>query len=506
MRLANSSQIRRADQIMIEEMDFPGVLLMETAGRKSAEFILAQYPDREIVILTGPGNNGGDGLVIARYLSLAGKKVQVWLSRNPDEYQGDARINFFALLGSDVEVDEWNQQNLPPEALLIDALLGTGISASLRGTIAEMVAQYASHPGPVIAIDLPSGLDANTGHVLNAVIPAEQTLTFQVPKICHAVTPAATHCGQTHVLDIGIWPSVMEQLGIQRTWLHPVWCQQHLKSRPLASHKGSFGHALLIGGSSRYAGAIALAGHAALHCGAGLASILGSPESRQASLALGPEVIVQCHSEGMLQPEDVELALEFARGKTIGIGPGMEQEPAVLGFLEAFLAAQDKPLVLDADALNLLAGHPALMDSIPPNSILTPHPGEMKRLTGRDDVNDFRLEITEELAQLTGCIVVLKGAGTVIAAPDGHTWVNPTGNPGMATGGSGDVLTGILTSLLAQGYAPAVAAALGVFLHGRAGDIAARQFGQAGVTAGRILQALGPAVQSVLLEQTTNSN
>ena len=503
MLLATGDQIRKADQVMIEELDFPGVLLMEEAGRKAANFILDTCPDHSrFLVLAGPGNNGGDGFVIARYLMRWGKSVQIILSHAPDRYAGDAGINLKALNGSRILVRIWPEHpGIDDETVLIDALLGTGINSEIRGVILEMVHSFAAHQGPVIAIDMPSGLLADTGKVLSKPLKADYTLTFQLPKICHAVYPAANFCGTTCVADIGIWNSVIGDLGINRHWMDGQEARDILKHhpRPVEGHKGTFGHVALIGGSNQYPGAIALSGHAALHAGAGLSTVIGTEHCRTAIFGMGPEVIFRAVSGERINRTHLDAVLEWTSGCTIGIGPGWSTHPEVKEFFLTFLEKTDRPLVLDADALNLIAFEQC-WDLIPPKSVITPHPGEIKRLLRSDQGSDQRLEQAEQLAKDKNLVVVLKGAGTVVASPN-KTWVNTSGNSGMGTGGSGDVLTGVITSLLAQGHQPASAAALGVYLHGLAGDLATQKFGAPGLTASRIMEHLGPAMVTIIERQ-----
>lgn len=493
---------------MIEDEGFPGILLMETAGRKSAAFLLAAYPDAPgFVVLAGPGNNGGDGLVIARYLHLAGRKVSVVYSGNPKAFQGDAELAYRALQGSEVPEFQWPKRpRIFSDAVLVDALLGTGIDSGLRGSVAEMIRAYRIHPGPVVAIDLPSGLDANTGHALNQPLQAAHTLTFQLPKVCHAVTPAALACGEVKVLDIGIWPRIVEGLDIPRHWTGPQMAGQALKNRPSDGHKGSFGHVGVVGGSREYAGAVALAAHAALSAGAGLAGVFAPEVVRTALFAAGPEAMLVGRPGACLGPEDVNAWLEWADGKTLAIGPGLGQHPETVAFLDRVLDHLTAPVVVDADALNILAAHPEWLSRLPKGSILTPHPGEMARLLGTStaEVQSHRLEVAEAFAREHGLVLVLKGAGTVVAHP-GHTWVNATGNSGMGTAGAGDVLTGVVAALLAQGHTPEEAAWLGVALHGIAGDLAAQNVGQHATTASQILHHLGPAIQLTLRQHFTEN-
>jgi hydroxyethylthiazole kinase-like uncharacterized protein yjeF len=504
MLLASAAQIREADRVMIEDLGYPGLLLMESAGRLSAEQLLLRFPAASFCILAGPGNNGGDGLVIARYLAAAGRSVQVLLSHPARQYKGDAALAWAALNGAGIAVYEPEVGlgilgKCPPDTIIIDALLGTGASGPLRGSIADLIAAARQTGLPVVAIDLPSGLDADTGFCLNETLEAVLTLTFQTYKPCHVVYPAAAHCGEVQVLDIGIWPAVMDKLNIHRRVTDTTQLRAWHTPRQPEGHKGSHGHALLIGGSRAYAGAAALAAHAALRVGAGLCSAWVPEAARVAVHALGPEVMVRATPGDTLDAAALDHLADTLKGKdAIAVGPGLGQGADQFAFLQGLLAACSTPLVLDADALNLLAAHPGLWPLVPPGSILTPHPGEMRRLDPACDPVHRRLEAAEAFVQRHGVILVLKGAGTVIALPDGRTWVNPTGNPGMGKGGSGDVLTGVLLGLLAQGYAPEVAAVMGVFLHGHAGDLAVLTTGLEGLLASDLLNALPRAFLSIL--------
>lgn len=491
MYLANSTQIRRADQIQIEEFEYPGIILMETAGRLTAEKILAYYPEQKyFLILAGPGNNGGDGLVIARYLYLAGKKVRVIFSHSPERYQGDALINYqiMAKLGITALVWEGEMAHEPESPVIVDALLGTGIQAGLRGSIAEIIGHFRANDYPVVAVDVPSGLSADSGACINEVLAAEYTFTFQLPKVCHVVTPASNDCGTMEVLDIGIWPRIISQLNISRFLTTDDFVQGEKISRKSDSHKGNFGHILIVGGNAYMAGAIALAAAAAVKSGVGLCTVLSPEPCRQTVLTHSPETMCRSTSGNYLSETDAPVFAELIEGKdAVVIGPGLGNNPDTRAFFRKILPLVKVPLVLDADGLNILSENPDLWAYISPQTVITPHPGEMKRLSGRDDVNDYRLEVAEEMAAKHQVQVLLKGKGTIIALSDGATWVNTTGNPGMASGGSGDVLSGLIGGLCGQGYSPGMAAVTGAFLHGKAGDIAAEKYGYEGVTAMRIV-------------------
>jgi ADP-dependent NAD(P)H-hydrate dehydratase / NAD(P)H-hydrate epimerase len=526
MYLCTTAQIRKADQRMIQQHGFPGILLMETAGRKSAEWILAHYPDAACyLILAGPGNNGGDGLVIARYLRLAGKPVEILLSHDPAGYKGDALLNWNALAGSGIPVRKWPcdlpapLHMQPGNCLLIDALLGTGVTEEIRGPIAEIIESLLNDKGsmgreakstsgqlaptqtPVIAIDLPSGLSADTGMRISTPLKATATLTFACPKVCHYLTPAANDCGEIVTIDIGIWPAVMDGLGIRRYLLDHEVAAGIYRQRPRAGHKGTFGHALVAGGSQAYVGAIALTGMAVLQSGAGLSTVFTTESARCAVYTGHAELMVKAWGDAStpwLSGDALPMLREALAGKdAVAVGPGLANELSTFHFLQGLLQAWNQPLVLDADALNILASEPELWRHVPRGSILTPHPGEMARLLPGFDVLNKRLEAAEHLAQQKQVIVVLKGAGTVVALPDGKTYVNTTGNAGMATGGAGDVLTGILAGLMAQGYDPREAALLGVYLHGLAGD-----FCRDGKGAGEAVTASGIAAELGLAFQT----
>jgi hydroxyethylthiazole kinase-like uncharacterized protein yjeF len=507
--ILTSAQMRKADAAMVAEYGFPSILLMESAGRKAAEWLLQHRPDTHIYyVLVGPGNNGGDGLVVARYLQAAGKTVQMLLSTDPSQFKGDALVQWQALQGAGVYKRIWpyrlerTLETHPQDYLLIDALLGTGVQDALRGPVAEIIAAFAKLQIPTVAIDLPSGLSADTGQQINAVLPAQATLTFQRPKVCHHVHPAAASCGEVVTLDIGIWSAVMFSLGIRRFVLDLGLCQRFYQHRPDDGHKGTFGHALCVGGSRAYAGAIGLSGLAALQVGAGLSTVFTTETARCAVYAGRPELMVCAVGDDQtdwLGAEALPALQACLVGKAaLALGPGLGNEAPTCNFVQGLLQAWGRPLVIDADGLNVLASEPELWRYVPQGSILTPHPGEMARLMPGFDVRHQRLEAAEHLAAQKQVIVVLKGAGTIVAMPDGKTYVNTSGNQGMATGGAGDVLTGMLAGLLAQGYAPATATLLGVYLHGRAGDICAAAVGAPeAVTASGIAAAIGKAFAEV---------
>ena len=500
--LANANQIRRADQIQISEYDFPGVILMENAGALTAARILEIFVAKsDFLVLAGPGNNGGDGLVIARHLHLAGKNVKLLLSHEAGRYQGDALINWEILRHLPVEVRQWNEKtgpemlkSFPHPPLLIDALLGTGIESQLRAPISAMIEFFRDQALETVAIDIPSGLNASSGELINEVIPATHTFTFALAKICHYLHPASEFCGMVEVVDIGIWPNVIDTLDIKRRLVDHDWARTYLRQRPLHGHKGTFGHVLLVGGSRDMAGAMSLSALAALRGGAGLVTVFGPESVRLPLLSNVPEAMCLAMPDqphGGLGEADAEAFTEALKGKdAVVIGPGLGANTETLNFLKKILPQIHLPTVIDADGLNLLALDPSLWESLPETCILTPHPGEIRRLLTSPNAITHRLEAAEKLARDKERIVILKGRHSLSCLPDGSTFVNLSGNPGMATAGSGDVLAGLLGALLAQQYPASIAAPLGVWLHGYAGDQAVKHWGQAGLSASEIANAI----------------
>ncbi len=504
--IANSQQIRKADQIQIEEWAYPGIVLMEHAGRKAAVSIVDQFPKASMfIILAGPGNNGGDGFVIARYLHNWGKAVTVFHSHPLDKYSGDALINLKILQHLDLPLEPFDlakvhvlEQQHSSSLVLIDALLGTGIQSALRGTIKEIIDYFIPKKYATVAIDLPSGMNADTGAMINQVIPANITISFQLLKICHCVYPAAGFCGHIQVLDIGLYPKVIASLGIRRYATDATLLTDKQQNRPKNTHKGHFGHALIIGGSKQMAGAISLTAHACMRSGAGLCTVITAEQVRGAVNNLVPEAMcisVEGENSGQLTHGTLAKILPHLENKNVVcIGPGMGTHEETKEWLVNLLPQLTAITVLDADALNLLAQleeNDPLWNQLPECTIITPHPGEMKRLFPEADVVNQRLETAELYARKKNIIVVLKGAGTIIAFPDGNTFVNRSGNPGMSTAGSGDVLAGMITGILAQGYAPEIGIPLAVYLHGAAGDQVAIEQTEEGVTALRMSEAIG---------------
>ena len=515
IRLIKAERMRALDERAINEIGIPGAVLMEMAGRGAARLIAEagwlKNLDDEIILFAGKGNNGGDALVVGRVLLLAGYlKVKIALTAAGAGLQGDAKINhdvFVKLGGAVVELrDEKSWLTFKPRLdcakLIVDGLLGTGLKSAVRGLYAEIIAAINEFSGPVLALDIPSGLDADSGRPLGAAVRATQTATFAFGKPGLFVTPGCEYAGRVEIIDIGIpqnWAAV-EADAVRL--LTADYCRALLPETPISAniHKGSRGHLLSFAGSPGKSGAGLLAAGAALHCGCGLSSLAlpqtlaGQLEGRNPALML---TLLPESAPGLtrkLTPAELE---EIGAGKNaFAIGPGLGLHSAAADLIKILLHNFSQPAVLDADALTLLAENYDILPQNRPQTILTPHPGEMARLLRckTADIQNNRLAAAAELAAKFGVTVVLKGAATVIAVADGGLAINSSGNRLLATAGSGDLLTGIIGSFLAQGLKAAAAAQVGVFLHGLLAD----ELLAAGFSSGVSAVALEKALPSTL--------
>lgn len=516
MFAANSAQTRAIDEFMVAEYGYPSLLLMETAGRRSADCIVEFFPLSNFLILIGPGNNGGDGLVIARYLHQMGKSVRLVLAVDPQQLKGDALINFQIVTHLEIPVYQFDPaaaaevRSLVTEGtILVDALLGTGSSGPLRSPLLELVNALRPLHVSVVAIDLPTGLSADSGKVETQPLRCDYTLTFQLPKICHFITPGAGFCGRVVVLDIGIFEKAINSVGISTHVMDHETIRRWYVARDQNVHKGTYGHVLTAGGSKGKSGAIALTSRASLEMGAGLctAFIPGSVSCAFHRTTLeNMSIPYGSNNTAYLNETASDVFLSYLDDKQVlAIGPGMGNNSDTLAFLRGALKQRKIPIILDADALNLLAENPDLWHSVAPEElqtrcIITPHPGEMARLMNVQvpDIQEQRLEAARQLAAERNVIVVLKGAGTVVAAPNGTSYISTVGNPGMASAGVGDVLTGVIAGLIAQGYNLLKASVMGVYLHAISAEIVVEMFGHEGVTASKISRYLGTALKKVI--------
>ncbi len=507
MKLVGAERMREIDRRAIEELGIPGIVLMENAGRSAAQMLEREYAalfPGPLLVLCGKGNNGGDGYVLARSLRDRGWNVRVLALARRDEIGGDAALHWDILAASsappefipskEVLAEEFKSESF---CLLVDALLGTGSKGAPRGLLAEAIKLLNAHPAPVLSLDIPSGVDSDTGAVEGEAVRAELTGTFALAKIGLANSPGHEFAGRIELLDIGL-PTLLTAGPGEATLVDEAIASTLLPARPSCGHKGTFGHLLVLAGAPGTPGAAALCSAAGLRGGAGLVTLASDPHTASCVHASFVEVMTTLLPEASApEVERTEALKHILLGKrALVAGPGMGVSTQAQEMLRSVLLHSPLPMVLDADALNLLCAHTDLLELLPPQRcVLTPHPGEMARLLGMDvaQVQGRRLELAREFAIRHRSVVVLKGARTVIASPDGRLYINSSGNVGMATAGSGDVLSGLIGALLCQGLSPLRSAVLGVFVHGLAGDLVAGSQGEAGMMAGDLLSQLPAA-------------
>lgn len=508
MRLLTAAAMREVDRRAIEELGVPGAVLMENAALGVVEAMTARFPRVERVsIVCGPGNNGGDGLAVARHLLARGYQVRVALADGGRALSGDAALQLRILeaiglaplrLAADEEPEPlvaW----LAGGELLVDALFGTGLSRPLAGWAGRLVEALDRLPIPRLAVDIPSGLDGDRPEVPGPVLRADLTVTFAAPKVALVLPPASGLVGELVVSDLGIPGWLVDEAPGGLHLLCGDELAAALPPRPPESHKGSFGHLLLAAGSPGKAGAAILAARAAVAGGAGLVTV-ATPAPLAATVELGSlesmTLALPATGSGSLALAGLDLLLAAAEARdAVALGPGFGEEPEARELARRFSLACPRPLVIDADGINAWAGQPERLRERRAPTVLTPHPGELARLLGRDlaEVRSDRLGAVTRAVEATGAFVVLKGHRSLVATPDGEIHVNPTGGPAMASGGSGDVLTGLLGALLAQQVEPGTAAALAVHLHGLAGDLAAAELGGPAVPAAELVRFLPKA-------------
>ena len=513
-KVATAEQMRDFDRRAEQEFGVPSIVLMENAGRRVFEAVcgmLGSVRGKRVTVVAGAGNNGGDGFVAARHLRDAGAEVSVFLLGDPTSVKGDAKINLDMLLKTGFAVKSVRSASeleapLTHSHTIVDAIFGTGLRGEVRGLPAEAIQAINASGRPVVAVDVPSGLDADTGRILGVCINADRTVTFALPKIGLLTYPGASCVGQLVVADIGIPHQLYDEIDVELP--SEEWVAARLPKRPPDAHKGTFGAAIVIAGSVGLTGAAAMAAESVLRSGAGL-STLAVPAGLQDLMAAK---LTEVMTRGLPETESraigakaVEVALSLCdKAAAVVLGCGIGTHPETCEFVHRFVRSVRKPMIVDADGLNCLAGDVSVLEGEHGEIVITPHPGEIARLLGTtaQEVQSNRIDAARKAASRFHCITVLKGARTLIADPSGRVFVNPTGNAGMATGGTGDVLAGAIGGLLAQGLSPLDAAVCGAFVHGKAGDIAASTIGEAGMIAGDVLRAL-PAALKELYDRRT---
>lgn len=520
MKVVTTHTMQSIDQQAIAGCSITGLELMENAGRSCVEEITARFGSAEgqkAIVFAGRGNNGGDGYVIARLLDRLGWDVKVIILAAPEIIQGDAATNLarlpqemISVCTNEGELAARCGEDIGRAHLVVDALLGTGLRNDVSGIYLEAIELINSSGRPVLAVDIPSGIHGTTGRVLGRAVMADTTVTFAFAKLGNVLYPGAEYTGRLRVADIGIPPHLMEAApGYE--FLNSTCMAPMLHRRERMAHKGNFGHCLIIAGSTGKTGAAALAANSAVRTGSGLVT-LAVAES------LNPILEIKT-TEAMTVPlpdagsgylgSSAFPAIEKMLGTrdAVAVGPGIERRPGTVALVHKLVESISSPLVIDADGLNALAEDLTVLHRKKSGAlVLTPHPGEMSRLVGSTvpDVEAIRFSVAQEFSRRYGIFLVLKGARTIIAAPDGTAAINGSGNPGMATGGMGDVLTGILVSLLGQGYNAWDACRLGVFLHGYAADMVASKKGEIGMSATDVQEKIPYAVNRLLCRAKHN--
>jgi len=505
MRAVTAETMKKLDQKTIREFGIPGLVLMENAARGTVSAMFRHFPDlprKRIGILAGRGNNGGDALAVSRYLWNRKILCRIYLFASRDELQGDARVNLKILERMGTEVieirnrREWEKRKgeIAENHLLVDGILGTGLRGPVRGYLPEVFQFLNALHRPVVAIDIPSGLDADSGQILGACLQACLTVTYGMVKRGLLVFPGAQLCGRWEVVDISIPEAAIAAEPIADFLLEGVDFLSLLAARNPETHKGDCGHLFVLAGSPGKTGAATMVCEAALRVGTGLIT-LGIPDSLTPILEIK---LTEPMTEPLPETKDRTLALSahariremISQMDALAIGPGLSRQAETTALVGEIIQDNIPPTVIDADGLNALAGHLDFLKKNRGKLILTPHPGELSRMTGMTvpKIQKDRIQVARSFAQQQGIILVLKGARSLVASPDGKVYINPTGNPGMASGGMGDVLTGMVGGFLAQGVAPLEAAQLGVYLHGLVGDFVTFRQGERGCAASDLIQ------------------
>lgn len=512
MKVLTSQQMKAIDRKAIKELGIIGPILMENAGLQIFQAIVERFPDirkEKITIIAGKGNNGGDGFVVARHLFNLGCDPQVLLVGKKSEVRGDAALNLGIAEKIGIKIKEiysprvwynW-KRHLHGSTIIVDAVFGTGLTKPAAGMYATVIKDINKVEAFKVAVDIPSGLSSDTFRIIGPCVKADLTVTLAAPKIAHVFPPAEEYVGELVVGDIGMPGFLFEDEELKLELIERQQIQEHFAARKRDSHKGTFGHLFILSGSIGKTGAVSMAAKAALKMGAGLVTV-GTPESclpmiARSMVELMTEPLPET-DKGTLSVDALERILALIEGKdALMLGPGISTHPSTAELVLSLLPQVEVPVMIDADALNILASKPQLLKSIDQPAVLTPHPGEFARLTDlkTKDVGENKLELVPRFAQEYGVYIVLKGYRTLIAPPDGYVYVNPTGNPGMATAGTGDVLSGMIASMMIQEDNLLEAILSAVYAHGLSGDIGAEKMGERALTAGNLITHLPSALK-----------
>ncbi|MCP3872638.1 MAG: NAD(P)H-hydrate dehydratase [Desulfobacteraceae bacterium] len=521
MFLVTASQMQDMDKQTIESFGLPGIVLMENAGRGAFDFLMRKFKDigsKKVAVIAGRGNNGGDGFVIARYLMEKGIDVTVFLLSSKKKVTGDAKFNMdlYQTLCNKAStrgiieipnIDTFKHQKtqIIHHDLFIDAILGTGLNSDVRGFFKDAIELINRSKKPIFSIDIPSGLHSDTGQPLGVAVKAHATATFAFAKIGHILYPGNTYTGELDIIDIGIPFFIEKEKNIPLSLINKEEIKPFFPSREFNSHKGSFGHVLVIAGSTGKTGASALCANAAMRCGTGLVT-LGIAKSL--NKIIEPQVIEPMthplpeKEKGLLTDNCFDKIQTLLKDKqALAIGPGLGTNTGTKKLVQKIIQKVKVPLIIDADAINCIADNLTVLKKKKAPAVLTPHPGEMARLCNvtTKEIQANRIEFASQFAKEYNSILILKGAQTIISLPNGRSYICPTGNPGMASGGMGDVLTGIIAGFSAQGLTVDQASLAGVFIHGLCGDILSRNMGDFGFIASDMVQIIPETIHQHLL-------
>jgi NAD(P)H-hydrate epimerase len=513
MKVVTAEAMRDAERLTIEKFGISGLTLMEAAGKSCSDLILADFGQGKkasVAVIAGKGNNGGDGYVIARSLQQHGWEVKTYIVARRTDIAGDAAVNLALLDESSLffcpEPGELScyANELAGADLIVDALFGTGLNTSVRAVHAEAIELINSSGRPVVAVDIPSGLDATSGRVLGVAVKASLTVAFAFAKVGHLLYPGAEYCGCLKIAEIG-FPNEVLSGTVGYEFLDSETIGPLLRKRERGAHKGDYGHCLILAGSTGKSGSAVLAANSAVRTGSGLVTLAvpgalnGIVEIKTTEAMTLP---LDDEGRGFVDERVFAEILKASVGKSVlALGPGVSWRPGTASLIRRLVSEIALPMVIDADGLNALSEDVSVLlrkksDSV----ILTPHPGEMSRLSGLSiaEIERDRIAIARDFAQKYHVYLVLKGARTIISTPEGGVAINGSGNPGMASGGMGDVLTGIVASLVGQGYSADKACKIGVFLHGKAADLVAADSGEIGITASDVQERLPFAMKKLM--------
>lgn len=504
MKILTAEQMRNIDRRAVEDFGIPSIVLMENAALAVVDAIESHYAQASrVVIFCGPGQNGGDGFAVARHLANHGRDPRIVVLGGRETIGGDAKTNLDICEKMRIHIEIVGHTDALDQALVratdadlaVDAIFGTGLNRPVEGIFAEAIHGLAALRLPVVAIDIPTGLNGSSTEIAEPVVQADLTVTFAQPKVAHIFEPAASYCGEVIVADISIPDAAVEKENVSLAVVTPDDVAVLFPARAPDTHKGTYGHVALVCGSAGKSGAAILAARGALRAGSGLVTVVTDPKTA----AIIDSVSIESMTFPVAAAELETICAFVAKLDAALIGPGLPDDEEGYTFIRGLVDRVDIPLVLDATAVNAFRGEAGALNPRGRARVITPHPGELARLIGRSapEINERRLEVAMETARISRCVVLLKGHQTIVAAPDGRTAVNPTGNPGMATGGMGDVLSGLLVSLLGQGFDLFAATCAAAYVHGFAGDLLRAESSEVGMLARDVADRIPAAIERI---------